>query len=61
MHFLQFYGSCYSKVSHQNYVFGGDGGSRTHVQKYRHLSVYECSQHIRISLIYLPADRRPKS
>ena len=29
---------------------GGDGGSRTLVQRYRHLSFYECSRYIPISL-----------
>ncbi len=33
--------------------------NRTHVQKYRHLSFYECSRHIRDSPQHLPIDRRP--
>ena len=40
-----------------NYVFGGDGGNRTHVQKYRHLSVYERSRYIHFSLFTRPIDR----
>ena len=33
--------------------------NRTHVQRYRHLSFYECSRYIVVSLIHLPIDRRP--
>ncbi len=43
------------------YVVGGDGGSRTHVQKYRHLSFYECSRYIRVSHTLMPIDRRRSS
>jgi len=35
--------------------------NRTHVQKHRHLSFYECSRHIRDSLSPMPVDRRPVS
>lgn len=35
------------KIKTTKYVFGGDGGNRTHVQKHRHLSVYERSRYIR--------------
>ncbi len=35
--------------------------NRTHVQRYWHLSFYECSRHIGDSLVLLPTDRRPAS
>lgn len=40
----------------------GDGGSRTHVQRYRHLSIYERIRHISHSLFHsLPAGIRTAS
>ncbi len=39
----------------------GDGGSRTLVQKHRHLSIYECSQYISNSLTVPPIDWHPGS
>lgn len=35
--------------------------NRTHVQRYRHLSFYECSRYICVSPHLLPIDRRPGS
>lgn len=35
--------------------------NRTHVQKHRHLSIYECSQYISISLTVPPIDWHPGS
>jgi hypothetical protein len=40
-------GLSHNKIKTTKYVFGGDGGNRTHVQKHRHLSVYERSRYIR--------------
>lgn len=39
----------------------GDGGSRTHVQKYRHLNIYERSHRISISHKHRPGNRLPFS
>jgi len=41
--------------------WNGDGGNRTHVQRYRHLSIYERSRYIWVSLILPPIDRHPVS
>jgi hypothetical protein len=47
MSLSHFYDLNHNKTKTTKYVFGGDGGNRTHVQKHRHLSVYERSRYIR--------------
>ena len=41
-------------------MYGGDGGNRTHVQEYRHSSIYECSRYIGVSRLFQPIDGLPK-
>lgn len=55
--------SVFKTLSHQYlYVFGGDGGNRTHVQRYRHSGFYTLSQYIIIRLLYsLPTGFRAAS
>lgn len=45
------------KTKNHHNMYGGDGESRTRVQRQRHFSFYERSQHIVISLAPRPANR----
>lgn len=33
-------------------MYGGDGGNRTHVQRYRHSGIYVCSRYIVIRQLF---------
>ena len=47
-------------IYHQIYVLVETVGVEPTSKTYRHLSFYECSRYIRISLCLLPIDRRPE-